>query len=550
MLLCFLSMTAAAFAQYNLYDGPHFRIVPPPGNGPLPPFRKVVTASLTRLGFPDAVIVLGDKPVLCVASGFYPTSLVYAISASDLAVLPAAGPGGSDAVIAASSSGLQLLGVNGKSLWSQPLDEPGWVGIDLLRTIDLDEDGALDLVGVTVDRLRVLTATRVNGHFVDGPSFSTTHAIDDVVGVDWSASGHRDLALLTSWGVEIYHLGEPDPFFAREAHQPGGTLTMFRQLGSERLAWVTAVDEQPVSVSGQQLVLLDQAAEHGNAEAPVLTGPVDAVACAATDIELDGKDELVVSGRYGWDPIVVLNQKDAGIPTFTNDPSGVIFVESGQEGAAVSDKSNMALRDLDGDGDPDLVYPMQDHGDLLVMLNEMRPGVAWAPHVNLVSVTAIETDDKGVYQVSAQLDVTLPASTTGATHIEAILWHQSKWDATVDVEAAQYKRTPVDPSEEMTIEFPLAETVPEFDAVYTAQLRMVEVGQGQQIVRYYPTTMVIFNTRLEVIQHFSPTPDPLQLNVFPPIYYGGPPKQTGGSVSTPTTPPFPYGSIPNPNGSH
>lgn len=237
---------------------------------------------------------------------------------------------------------------------------------------DVDGDGDLDLVSAHWRSNNVMVLENVDSEFVsaaeyspgDGPVWVTLGDIDNDGDLDMVVANEKsnDLSVMRNDGrgrfalLASYPIDEGPPLAALADLDGDGDLDLLASHGTQNL-----------------LVLLNRG--DGGFESPLtyeMSGWVQSF--AAADVDGDGDADVVVAvgSDEGGMVTVLLNRGDANL-------------ESKLDLELTASPLEVALGDLDGDGDPDLVVSLleeveSEHNTVLVLRNEGGAFVRWASY--------------------------------------------------------------------------------------------------------------------------------------------------------------------------
>jgi len=221
-----------------------------------------------------------------------------------------------------------------------------------LATADLNGDGKLDLVVVTLSGSVSVFLGNGDGTFQKPVNYATFEPVAVIVG-DFNGDGKLDLAVLCQPSTVSVFLGNGDGTFRPAVNYPTGYLTdhgiTVDVNGDGKLDIVTA-NQRTNTVS----VLLGNGdgtfaphVDYGIGEVPTNV--------AAGDFNGDGKLDLVVSNYGSASVSILLGNGDGTFQPKTDYPAG-----SGPGGVKVAD--------LNGDGKLDLVVPNQTSATVSILL--------------------------------------------------------------------------------------------------------------------------------------------------------------------------------------
>lgn len=247
--------------------------------------------------------------------------------------------------------GVQLMwqDTNGRYL-EGPVLTPG---ARRLRSIDLDDDGRLDLVGVDPDSTQLLLwRRRADGSLGAAQALSLGDARgQDIAATDLDGDGRRDLVLATGGdaarGVALLRQQADGGFAAPQWLDagPGGAVSgvAVGDLDGNGRPDIAATHQVGGGAARLLLWRQDAAGAFGSAEARTVAGPLAGVAIA--DLDRDGRADLVAAG-----------QADAGLLMAWQDTAGGLGALRRLEAYGTLDRPGaLVVADLNGDGWPDVL---------------------------------------------------------------------------------------------------------------------------------------------------------------------------------------------------
>ncbi|MEM7202423.1 MAG: FG-GAP-like repeat-containing protein [Planctomycetota bacterium] len=418
-----LPLLAAPIAsQFVPYYGPEVRTPWPATAGRTGSFTRCAAGNLTGHHWPDAILLECGRPFLMAVPGFH----------SSLAPLPGWTQGPvTDAITLRRQQGRDFVALsNAAGLWIWRLGdgEPLVTHADAARfdtatlaAVDLDGDGDDDVVGANGDSLAILTIEN-EASFEQPLEMSMGSTILAITGIQWDAEPGDEIAVITRAGLTILSADLEDVLqypwpadagFATRVAAPGAPT-------GELLAWCGRR-------SPNETVLFIASATTGQA---VSLDGLPVVAIAAGDCTSDGHDDLILSHSASHKAQILVNQgTGAALGAFRYDTLGVIEAALIPGAAAASQPApnnvvHPAVADLDGDGDADVVWPVESTSEIVVGRNPFIDERTQRVDLDLFAYSPIDI----VYGLSAAPETEvfvrlrqapLPA---GATHVELLAW--------------------------------------------------------------------------------------------------------------------------------
>ncbi len=446
-------------------------------------FGRADSGSFVSGFYRDVIQLDGDQPTLLVDPdlGLAPTAMP--VAAIDIATLTGASPSGLDAIAVVSAAGLELWWWDATlETWgSRTLDALAWAGAVKVRTADLDANAGADIFGVAADGSTVLTMLAGSGGvFTAGPSFVAPDTVDAIDAVRWDGDADLEIGVLTDLGVEVRELdGTLHSSFS--AALPGGTLCTLRQAGQaqERLVWITEY-----TVPGQQLLMTLSPL---GVDDQVDLGALQAFAVVATDYDLDGDDDILISHRYSYELLRVENQRTPANPTgltFVDDPGAMGTFTADAPGTAPNNDAWPVIADLDGDGDDDVAFACEKSGNFLVFRGEAVSQDELCVGVTPVDYVVTAPESHGHLNLTLASPVVLDPS---ATHLELDVWRQASPTADIEYMAVGHQELALPGSWPASLAVRIPEGDCEFTSAYHYQIRVVEQDVGGEVTTAYPT---------------------------------------------------------------
>ncbi len=398
-----------------------------------------------------AVVMRGSTAVCLIAPATHATLWPLAGAVNDADFVPGGAGSGVDVLAVVDAFGLHLRSYDATAMPDRftIVDVPfaAFAGASRVRSGDLDGDARFDLLVVGADRVTVTPVMQsAPGAWVVAPSFAAAagHEILDLEDVGWTGSANRQVAVCSTYGLEIFDLAGERLWHRRCVHadnfmavvaQPGGPTPSI-----ERVALVYR------TLSGtKQRLGVHSAYEEDEDLALQLPAEssIDVVGLAAGDRDGDGDDDLLVAHQAAHDLRLLLNQRGAqsggsftATPSFVYAPftSGVtVAVPLGDP--AVSMDGNTAvpvLADLDDDGLADAFTPVFDaefavlHPAVEIPLPE-QVGAGSAHPVFKATTFWIElegTPNVGAIQIDVDVRDAWDAFAPPVDDLELMLWYQ------------------------------------------------------------------------------------------------------------------------------
>jgi hypothetical protein len=297
--------------------------------------------------------------------------------------------------------------------------EPAVQGPERVALVDLDRDGDLDVVTSASVDATVAWHENASG---DGSSW-TFHAVDaalsgaeDVRVADLDGDGDLDLASAASTaGIVAWHKnpGSTGP--------PWTTATIASASGARRVHPVDLDDDGDLDVVSSAAGGLAWHENQSGDASSWLTRSVGAptsgpVGVATADLDRDGDLDVVAALSVG-DAVAWYENVLGGGTSWTEHP-----MATGLDGAR-----DLALADLDRDGDLDVAVVSADDATLRWLENTVGDASAWTPHtiasdrLSAASVEPLDLDRDG------DLDLLVASDGTGLAWYENAAGDASVW---------------------------------------------------------------------------------------------------------------------------
>jgi len=536
-ILALLAPPAAAQATHP-FEGVQHTHPWPQGAGASGPYTRGAAADLDGDLVRDVTILDGGQPVafLGIDEWLAPTNLP--LTANDVDALACASPDGRDALVVVNATGVQMcwLSEATHTFSMSTLAAGAFAGSELVRSGDLDGDGATDILALGADGLtfRPLFG-QSGGGFAAGTTFTALDTVRDVVLLRWDGDLPLEVAVLSDSGVEVYDL-DGSVLSVFTSVLPGGCLCLLRQVGQsqDRLAWIT----EYAPPASQWLMVLSPA---GSSDVIDL-GALDAVAAVNGDYDLDGDDDVLISHRYSHDLLWFENRRSPSNPlgpTFTTD--GMRTFQVGPPSTEAPDNEAWPVAvDLDRDGDLDVAFAVELTAELRVLRGE--PVVEDEQRAGVVS--GEYSLPAGAPQGTLTLLLSQPAAMpSGATHLEVDLWRQADLGESLEAQAVGHLVLPI-ASWPMSVPVAIPEATSTFGAIYHVQVRLAEHDAYGERIDAFPPQALAFTVVLATATAIASMP-----GSGTPMTVAGPweqddPVYGGRSVPMRSICPFPLGGPP------
>ncbi|MGE3173772.1 MAG: hypothetical protein AB7O97_14195 [Planctomycetota bacterium] len=394
-------------------------------------FRRALPARLTGHVVPDVLVLDGGTLLLAVAPDIHST----------VVPLPGLGPHATVHDCAPMRTTamdpmqpLALVGPGGLRVWRMApgvaapivtgVPDSAWQGAS--RVVAHPDDGTV-LFGLGADGQTLLSIACADGT-CSGPTMTATIG-EDVVAlacIDWNRDGASDVGVLTAGVLQVYDRnGRMMTQEAFEDPLASDDLQLVRWLDGagrtidEWLCLITGVGMQSVLVRNETL----------SADVPL--GPTAYVALAAGDLTLDDKEELLLSTAANAEVTVLLNLAGGHPEVFAHHPAVAVRIEVADPDPTGTSACGVAVADLDGDFDGDLLAPIEPNGTRGAFLSLVRPRFQAQtpladfdqPHfldpIDLLDPVLAASIEAGKLRFEFAI-----AAVPGASHYEVAIWRE------------------------------------------------------------------------------------------------------------------------------
>jgi hypothetical protein len=403
-------------------------------------FKRTDHGDFDGDGVADMVVHRTDRLELLLAPGLYDQIVQGPQGVSAYGVCSPTSTSQKNTLLAAGGAGLQQFELDpATSQWTGQVIAPAWVGSRLVEVHKMTSTVAV--LGVMGDRRTVRCLYRVDDVWFEQALLVSPEIIRDLCVFEFDGAGQIEIAVATDSALWVYD----STGVLRQSFPVGDASSV--AIGRIRLplsardglAWLITRN-----IGQQQLIVLSPTGitppEH-LAYAPMV------VDMETGDIDGDGDWDIVLSHTTDHNAMVLMNQSDGWTTSFDKDnPAGLRIVKFGPTGVpSPSNKTRPSLGDIDGDGDADLLLPVQTNGDMFVWRGSQVDESLFEPKVDLSQMENacnLEALGGGDLNMTVRLDVDLPEGTP-ATHVELVVWHRESCTTPTEPVAVQCVLVPI-----------------------------------------------------------------------------------------------------------
>lgn len=323
---------------------------------PLEPFHGIDAVDLDGNLTPEVVVLRGSSLIV------YPDPDIndtYVVVAEDALSFAAGSKDDGPVLVFTSPAGLFSVAFEEQAYTVELLsDSTLWRSASTVRVDDKEGLVGVDLLQHTF----FFSEFTGSGAGLPQVLFTLGPAMRDVRLLDWDGVGTREIAILTSNGLQLRSRSGA-VFFARGALVPGDAIAVVRSSPqSDGLAWVTRNN------SGQALLLLFHFSFAGAYQGPTALGSEVFASASSADIDGDGDGDLVLARTSTSTIDIVENRSAPGTWTPPSPPSGAF-------GAGISAQIDLGLgADSPASGQVLCANLFNDHDSAGVLI----PGYAMA----------------------------------------------------------------------------------------------------------------------------------------------------------------------------
>lgn len=327
-------------------------------------FRRMVVAELNGDDSPDAVVNANGTAVVLwdIIAYDAPQPMLFEgdpapTAVTDLAVLPGAGPGGTDGVLISDWRGLYLVTYDGTAFEaSDPIATGDWVNAAAIHVDDVDHNGPMDIFGISADRKKILLLRFTTSGMVP-TTVQQTYVLRDVVAVDWNGMAPRELVAVSDFrGLRVYTIAGTALTGINNSYS-AGCITRLESGGVDYLAWT-----RKKSTGSSELVVRGSSSSSGPWDLTFdlceWTVGITPTALAAGDYDGDGAQDLLLAHEDNQTAVMLIGQ--AAAPFFDPSTSSRHKVMPLSAGSAQL-PGNIGIpvfAQLDGEGVNDLTNPL------------------------------------------------------------------------------------------------------------------------------------------------------------------------------------------------
>jgi hypothetical protein len=380
---------------------------------------------------------------------------------------------------------------------------PTWAGTTLVEVREMITTVAV--LGVQPDSRTVRTLYRLDDVWFEQPLLVSPEVIRDLCIFEFDGGGQVEIAVATDSALWVYDsTGELRATFpVGDAVSVAVGRIKLKFSARDGVAWLVTRSE-----GVQQLFVLSPTGITPPEHLAYMPLVVD---METGDIDADGDWDIVFSHTTDHNAMVLLNMSDGWTTSFDKDkPAGLRTVKFGPKVVAPDNLMRPSLGDVDGDGDSDLMLPVQSNGDLFVWRSAKFDETKFDPTVDLgvlESTCNLEAVGNGDLSMTVRLEVDLPEGTP-ATHVELVVWHRETCQTPTNPVAVQRVLLPIAGTapQSLTAEVLLPQvpdmvpgTEVRFEGLYFWAQRAVRVDDDGQVVQRWHSRVFAIET--------SPSPE-------------------------------------------
>lgn len=543
-----LLASPAAFAQKALNGDPDWvaPIAVDPGV-----FKRTDQGDFDGDGVPDMVVHRDSRLEVMLAPGLYDQILYGPDGVSAYGVCPPTSTSKRETLLVSRGLGLEqfeLDTVTGQ--WTGQVLAQSWADAPLVMVHEMINTVAV--LAVMPDGRTVRCLYRVDDQWFEQPMLVSPEVIRDLCVFEFDGGGQIEVAVATDSALWVYDsTGE-----LRQSFPVGDAVSV--AIGRVRLklsardgvAWLVTRTQ-----GVQQLIVLSPTGITPPEHLAYIPLVVD---METGDIDGDGDWDIVLSHTTDHNAMVLMNQSDGWTTSFDKDtPAGLRVVKFGPKGlTSPSNETRPSLGDVDGDGDSDLLLPIQSSGEMFVWRSAKVDESKFDPTIDLGQpefACNLEALGGGDLSMTLRLEVDLPEGTP-ATHVELVVWHRASSTTPTEPVAVQRVLVPIDGTapQSLTAQVLLPQ-VPDlvpgtdvrFEGLYFWAQRAVRVENGVVTQRWHARVFAIETSPAPTNYSWIKTLGGKMLfAIYQSVGGGTLPDVIGCGSELPNLPDFPGGKVP------
>jgi len=428
----------------------------------------------------DVAVLRGDVPMLLLNPEIWDAAVRVPNRSTAIARLAGTAPNGRDELLAATLLGLRAFAradSDGTFATTALGQDSLWAAASHLGVAQLDGQHGPDIYGVDASGTLALILFSTEDGFAAEQTFPLLFPPAAIAACDLAGTGLRELVVIGDGGVVIHDLaGNPRLVFPGHPGQAAAVVTRTGQ-ASETFVFLS-----PNPAGGSTLWILGVPMQPAAALDLAIQDPT---ALTAADLDLDGDDDLVLGARDAWSLLALENLNGS----FQDDLVHAVAIPTGPAGPAPGNDASPCAADLDGDGDLDLLVPVQETDEIFVFRNKeighgsRAPGLLTPVHFN----HDLTDPQSPVGYLQIEL-LAAPQPPAPATHLELVLYRKEDiaTKTTSAVAPGQAFLFPV--SNEVYETGPITLPDPDDSAFFWYQ-RYVQLDAASHYVRTYPAAV-------------------------------------------------------------
>lgn len=538
LLLTLLTSSAFGGQSSSIYDSKTVGFPWPGGAGGNGPFQDAQAGQFTPDRVPDVIVLKGNTAVFSYGPALYNAFHNVATGVQSMTVIPRGAPSGLDALATIQSSGLAIHWPRAETsaFITTLLNDSQWIGATNLHCVDLDQQNGADLVAIDANGKKLLRAVNMGpGIYISESKITLSNFAETMIPVEWDGDERTEFALAHNQGLSI--LDGDGTSLREETSASGGLLCRFqdRTSSTDNLAWMPTSS----SPTKEVLIVLDPS----GVEHPLTMNTIGTVAIRAGDLDQDGNDDLVLSGKVSHNLAVFINQQkpQSASTTFSLGLEDFFLIGISKPPSAPAPycEAPPLISDLNGDKDLDIYFTVESQQEFVLISNNQVDETTLVPQLqNLMSYENLienesggpggtappgtqtpwgqgqttggggvggineEPEAKATLVLSIDPSPSIPGDAYPATHVQVTMWSQPRYGIQPGPTAVQHEFIPLltDPED-----WPLKASILvnqrnfPFLTMLNFELRYVLLSEFGQVLESYPANTCRFTVDPETM---------------------------------------------------